>query len=307
MVRLQAREYEPHQLILASAGSLWEPPVVSENSHQAAVPVRNPGDWWPTTSATVLFKHAVRQSLHSSSPLRPDDVSGSWLSALTYMDAIVLADSLNDLISEWQDVRTPGKKLSAEELEKFSRAAGQVCDSLQTSVNQVAAFRKSFPAARYSDFGEAYHFLNRLLGDAKPIMEEIKDEINKEQEDLNLKVSRSALEESRSAIASELSAALRLASPRLADNRPSIVTVLAFIFIPINTASSIFGMNVKEIGDSASIWAFVIIAGVLSACSGLGWFLWRAPWKKWAHGLRWSLKIPITQREREKIDRDNRV
>jgi hypothetical protein len=154
----------------------------------------------------VLFKHAVRRSLLSASPLRPDDLTGSWLSALIYMDAIVLTDSLDDLVSEWQDLR---KKLSADEmkhsrkLEDLSQSAEGIRTSLQISANQVAAFRKSYPAARYSDFGEAYHYLNRLLVDAKPITGEIKDEINRQQEELNLKVSRAALEESRSAIASE--------------------------------------------------------------------------------------------------------
>jgi hypothetical protein len=133
-------------------------------------------------------------------------MTGSWLSALIYMDAIVLTDSLDDLVSEWQDLR---KKLSADEmkhskkLEDLSQSAEEICTSLQTSANQVAAFRKSYPAARYSDFGEAYHFLNRLLGDAKPVTAEIKDEIKRQQEDLNLKVSRKALEESRSAISRE--------------------------------------------------------------------------------------------------------
>lgn len=206
VVRLQARKYEPCRLINASVGSLWEPPVLSAHAQYAALPARDPQHQVPPTSSTVLFKHAVRRALLSASPLRLDDLSGSWLSALIYMDAIVLTDSLDDLVSEWQDLR---KKLSAEEtkhsekLKSLSQSADEVCNSLQTSVNQVAAFRKSYPAARYSDFGEAYHFLNRLLGDAKPVTREIKDEINRQQEDLNLKVSRTALEESRSAISRE--------------------------------------------------------------------------------------------------------
>jgi hypothetical protein len=61
-------------------------------------------------------------------------------------------------------------------------------------------------------------------------------------------------------------------------------------------------MNVKEIGDSASIWAFVIIACALTMCSGFGWFLWRAPWKQWGNSLRWTLKIPVSQKERRKHD-----
>jgi hypothetical protein len=188
----------------ASVGSIWEPPVVSTHTQYCILPARDSRHQVPPTSATVLFKHAVRRALLSVSPLRPEDLTGCWLSALIYMDAIVLADSLDDLVSEWQDLR---KKLSADDemkyskkLEDVSQSSEEICASLQTSVNQVAAFRKSYPAARYSDFGEAYHFLNRLLGDAKPVTGEIKDETNRQQEVLNLKVSRKALEESRSAI-----------------------------------------------------------------------------------------------------------
>jgi Mg2+ and Co2+ transporter CorA len=290
----------------ASVGSIWEPPVVSTHTQYCILPARDSQHQIPPTSATVLFKHAVRRSLLSASPLMPEDLSGSWLSALIYMDAIVLADSLDDLVSEWQDLR---KKLSADDemkhskkLEKVSQSSEDIYTSLQTSANQVAAFRKSYPAARYSDFGEAYHFLSRLLGDAKPVTAEIKDEINRQQEDLNLKVSRKALEESRSAISREyLTSALGNCS-HITNTRSSVVTILAFIFIPINTASSIFGMNVKEIGDSASIWAFVIIACALTMCSGFGWFLWRAPWKQWGNSLRWTLKIPVSQKERRKHD-----
>ena len=57
----------------------------------------------------------------------------------------------------------------------------------------------------------------------------------------------------------------------------SIVTVLAFIFIPINTASSVYGMNVQEINETGhSIWTFFVTALVLLACSGLAWAFWRA-------------------------------
>jgi hypothetical protein len=61
-------------------------------------------------------------------------------------------------------------------------------------------------------------------------------------------------------------------------------------------------MNVKEIGESTSVWAFVIIACALSVGSGLGWVLWRAPWKTWGNRLRWELKIPVSQKERKKHD-----
>jgi hypothetical protein len=146
----------------------------------------------------VFFRNAVRRCLLSERPLNPEDLTGSWLSALIYMDAVKSAESLDDLISEWQ---AAGNKLNTEELHGFSESVGKLCNSLQTSVNQVAAFRKSFPSARYSEYGEAYHFLNRLLGDAKPIAQEVQDEINTQSQKINYEVSLIAVKESKSAIA----------------------------------------------------------------------------------------------------------
>lgn len=55
------------------------------------------------------------------------------------------------------------------------------------------------------------------------------------------------------------------------------VTVLAFVFIPINLASSVYGMNVQEInGTGHSIWGFLVTASVLLTVSGLAWMGWRA-------------------------------
>jgi hypothetical protein len=165
-----------------------EPPTPSGNLVGSPVP----------TTAVVFFRNAVRRCLLSERPLNPEDLSGSWLSALIYMDAVKSAESLDDLTSQWQDV---GKKLTTEELHGLSESAGKLCTSLQTSANQVAAFRKSFPSARYLEYGEAYHFLNRLLGDAKPVAQEIQDEINTQSQKINYDVSLLAVKESKSAIA----------------------------------------------------------------------------------------------------------
>jgi hypothetical protein len=54
-----------------------------------------------------------------------------------------------------------------------------------------------------------------------------------------------------------------------------IVTVLAFIFVPISLASSIFGMNVQQINQTGcSLWVFVITSIVLLTISALS-FLFR--------------------------------
>lgn len=55
------------------------------------------------------------------------------------------------------------------------------------------------------------------------------------------------------------------------------MTILAFVFIPINLASSIFGMNVQQINETGhSIWGFVVAALAMLAASGLSWTGWQA-------------------------------
>ena len=72
------------------------------------------------------------------------------------------------------------------------------------------------------------------------------------------------------------------------------VTVLAFVFVPISLASSIFGMNVQQINHSShSIWAFVVTAVVVLTGSVLFYCAWR--------GVR---NIKILNRFRSTIDED---
>lgn len=61
---------------------------------------------------------------------------------------------------------------------------------------------------------------------------------------------------------------VNLATLQLEETRKSIqqadtikrLTVLAFIYIPIQTAASIFGMNVRELRDTPSVWTFAVTA-----------------------------------------------
>lgn len=52
------------------------------------------------------------------------------------------------------------------------------------------------------------------------------------------------------------------------------VTLLAFIFIPISLATSIFGMNVQQINNTGKdIWEFIVTAAVLTVLAISGWGL----------------------------------
>lgn len=80
------------------------------------------------------------------------------------------------------------------------------------------------------------------------------------------------------------------------------LTQLAFIFIPLNLVTSIFGMNITEINDSpVPAWVCVVVLFVAVACT-LGLLMvydrWqvhrsrRVPQELWAHPARWTGAIP---------------
>ena len=53
-----------------------------------------------------------------------------------------------------------------------------------------------------------------------------------------------------------------------------IVTILAFIYVPLNLATSIFGMNIQQLNESGkSLWVFLLTAFVTLAVTGCLWLL----------------------------------
>ena len=62
----------------------------------------------------------------------------------------------------------------------------------------------------------------------------------------------------------------------------SIVTLLAFIFIPTSLASSVFGMNVQEINNTGkSIWNFIVTAILITGAAITAWLLSSRVQDKW--------------------------
>ena len=52
------------------------------------------------------------------------------------------------------------------------------------------------------------------------------------------------------------------------------VTILAFVYVPLNLATSVFGMNLKQLnGSGQDLRVFIIIAVNLLAATGGSWFL----------------------------------
>jgi hypothetical protein len=191
VVRLQACDYEREHLPWASVGGLCEPPVYSQ--HRSGC-----GSSTLQFSAGRFFGDALKHCLRSVPPLRDDELTGSWLSALIYMDAVMRARSIDVLASRWPDT---SKSVDTHDLREISQLANQTCAELQTSVNQVVAFNRSYPSVRQSYYHDAYHFLERLLTEAKSMAQEIKDLFDTQHQTKNIEVSTLAVHESKSAIA----------------------------------------------------------------------------------------------------------
>ena len=52
------------------------------------------------------------------------------------------------------------------------------------------------------------------------------------------------------------------------------VTILAFLYVPLNMATSIFGMNIQELNQSGhKVWMFVLTAVLALLVTAGGWFL----------------------------------
>lgn len=51
-----------------------------------------------------------------------------------------------------------------------------------------------------------------------------------------------------------------------------LVTILAFVYVPLNLATSIFGMNIKQLNHSGqSLWVFFVTAVVALLVTGGSW------------------------------------
>ena len=70
------------------------------------------------------------------------------------------------------------------------------------------------------------------------------------------------------------------------------VTVLAFVYVPLNLTTSIFGMNLSELnGSGKNIWVFLITAVVALLTTGVLWFVLEEVnnylrWRKGVHNVK---------------------
>jgi hypothetical protein len=62
-----------------------------------------------------------------------------------------------------------------------------------------------------------------------------------------------------------------------------LVTILAFIFVPLSLATSFFGMNIQELNSEGQpIWVFVMTASGILLAAFFGWVIFYQ-WNKYIH------------------------
>ena len=112
-------------------------------------------------------------------------------------------------------------------------------------------------------------FNSQTIEESTSIVEEVRRLEAEIRDHLQLQSSKLALEESKKSI--ELSNRQIYESKRV-----KIFTVLAFFYIPLNLATSVFGMNLQQLnGSGTSIGAFLGTAAILIFVTGISWLVFQ--------------------------------
>lgn len=112
---------------------------------------------------------------------------------------------------------------------------------------------------RRQDFIRIKQLWRDALSHARLLETEVRDY-------LQLEASRLSLQESRKSI--------ELSNYQIHENRKvKIFTILAFIYIPVTTVTSIYGMNIQQInGSGHSIWIFAVTSVAALLITGSVWY-----------------------------------
>ena len=243
------------------------------------------------TEPIEYFSWAMNSSLSNTSPLEAHIQTGSWLSALIHMQALNYAENLDFIMDASRD---------GDDDRMIDLALG--VRALQSSRLQVNRVQENLPTMRRSDISEALGKLIQVLDEAEVLKETVNETLEDRFRIKSIDAAVLSVSQSRSAVARKFEFT-RLEKSVAYTDRLLKVTILAFIFVPMNLASSIFGMNVQEINETGhSIWTFVTTAAALLILSGLGFILRhtlrrRVPWllklllKTLGHVVRWNLGL----------------
>ena len=126
-----------------------------------------------------------------------------------------------------------------------------------------------FLSSLYGPYFTGRIFNSQIIEESTAIIEEVRRLEAEIRDHLQLQSSKLALEESKKSI--ELSNRQIYESKRV-----KIFTILAFFYIPLNLATSVFGMNLQQLnGSGKSIGAFLSTAAILLFVTGMTWLVFQ--------------------------------
>ncbi|KAL8887424.1 MAG: hypothetical protein Q9215_005002 [Flavoplaca cf. flavocitrina] len=103
--------------------------------------------------------------------------------------------------------------------------------------------------------------------EVKDFVEEASRLEGRVRENLQLRIGVKALEESKKSI--------EVSNQQIQEGkRLKTFTILAFVYVPLNLASSIYGMNIQQLnGNGQSVWVFVVTAVIALFITAGTWYL----------------------------------
>ena len=85
-----------------------------------------------------------------------------------------------------------------------------------------------------------------------------------------------------------------------------LVTILAFIYVPINLATSIFGMNIQQLnGNGQNLWVFFTTAVVALVITGGSWLCSNHFAKRKAEAVAWYKERAAAKRLNDKTEHES--
>lgn len=135
-------------------------------------------------------------------------------------------------------------------------------DGLEESENRFAQYVRSQDAEK---FLQGKTWLSQVEDIKEAIIEARAREVEA-RDYLQLQIGNLSILESRKSI--------ELSNQQMDEaKRVKIFTILAFVYVPINLATSIFGMNLQQLNQSGrSVWSFLVTAFVSVFVTGFMWF-----------------------------------
>ncbi|MEA3010930.1 MAG: zinc transporter [Sphingomonadales bacterium] len=197
---------------------------------------------------------AVTAQMEAGRILDPGDLVAAFAKAISKQldpEVAQLGDTLDDYESELDD----------------SRALYRLRSSIARIRSDAIAYRRFVAPDRDALLALADHDFDWLAEEDRLHIREAADRFARMAEELEAVRERAAL----------LHEQLTDLRSEQMDSRSLVISIVAFIFLPLTFITGLLGMNVKGIPYAEEPWAFwgVVALCVVMGVLVLGWFMWR--------------------------------